>query len=111
MGHTKFRGDAAIMNGKFESNSNDYDESNLNRLHSVPARELWRGTQWRVMNFEWMQASVARASAATPGLCLREDPAYRMRSCGLQFPPLFDSVQQHLFAVGHALTPSPLRRR
>jgi hypothetical protein len=24
------------MNGKFESNSNDYDESNLNRLHSVP---------------------------------------------------------------------------
>jgi len=24
---------AAIMNGKFESNSNDYDESNLNRLH------------------------------------------------------------------------------
>jgi hypothetical protein len=24
------------MNGKFESNSNDYDESNLNRLYSVP---------------------------------------------------------------------------
>ena len=23
------------MNGKFESNSNDYDESNLNRLHTV----------------------------------------------------------------------------
>ena len=29
------------MNGKFESSSNDYDESNLNRLYSVPgARPL-----------------------------------------------------------------------
>ena len=99
------------MNGKFESSSNDYDESNLNRLHPFGGPGVVAGTQWRVTNFEWMQASAARASAATPGLCLREDPAYRMRSCGLQFPPLFDSVQQHLFAVGHARTPSLLRRR
>jgi len=28
-----FRLSAATMNGKFESNSNNYDESNLNRLH------------------------------------------------------------------------------
>ena len=33
--HMKISRSAAIMNGKFESNSNDYDESNLNRLHSV----------------------------------------------------------------------------
>jgi hypothetical protein len=26
---------AAIMNGKFESTSNNYDESNLNRLHGL----------------------------------------------------------------------------
>ena len=33
--HMKISRSAAIMNGKFESNSNDYDESNLNRLHTV----------------------------------------------------------------------------
>lgn len=35
---------AAIMNGKFESNSNNYDESNLNRLH-LHADELIDGIQ------------------------------------------------------------------
>jgi len=63
---------AAIMNGKFESKSNNYDEPNLNRLHSV----LGAG------------ASVARVSAATPGDVVDRSPAYRLRSCGLQIHPL-----------------------
>ena len=33
------------MNGTFESNSNNYDESNLNRLNSVVGRYLWRGLE------------------------------------------------------------------
>ena len=27
---------ATTMNGKFEASSNNYDKSNLNRLHTVP---------------------------------------------------------------------------
>jgi hypothetical protein len=100
------------MNGKFELSSNDYDESNLNRPHSVLGAGVVAGDSIASDEIRMEAASVARASAATPGLCLREDLAYRMRSCGLQFPQrhLFESAQQHLFAVGHAGTPcaSPL---
>jgi hypothetical protein len=34
-GLMKISRSAATMNGKFESSSNNYDESNLNRLYSV----------------------------------------------------------------------------
>ena len=121
------------MNGKFESNSNDYNESNLNRLHSVlgagvvgglNSKSVWsarlsrlsidaRGgiavIAWRAvsMSIDQIQsASVARASAATPGLCLREDLAYRMRSCGYNL-----RASSSIFSRSDMRASSLLRRR
>ena len=127
------------MNGKFESNSNDYNESNLNRLHSVlgagvvgglNSKSVWsarlsrlsidaRGgiavIAWRSvsMSIDQIQsASVARASAATPGLCLREDLAYRMRSCGYNFRSvIFLRASSSIFSRSDMRAPSLLRRR
>jgi hypothetical protein len=46
-GLMKIARNAAIMIGKFESSSNNYDESNLNRLHSVPGARPVAGTSLR----------------------------------------------------------------
>lgn len=47
------------MNGKFESNSNDYDESNLNRLCSVPGPDEFRmdASVERRPAYRWAHAS------------------------------------------------------
>jgi hypothetical protein len=53
------------MNGKFESNSNDYDESNLNRLHSVPGAGVVAGDAIA-------RPSLVRAALGSP-LSLRDE--------------------------------------
>ena len=74
MGHTKFRGDAAIMNGKFESNSNDYDESNLNRLHSVRGPGVVAGDSMARNEFRMDASKRSPGERSDPGVMFERRP-------------------------------------
>ena len=59
------------MNGKFESNSNDYDESNLNRLHSLPGAGVAAGDSIA-------RPSLVRAALSPVDRCERRDRHHRL---------------------------------